>query len=580
MSLHNGETMNMLLETSPGRTRTISNNEFGDIVAIPIASQGSDVLKITIFDEEPSTKNLRPIATMTQEISEFRSDVGNKRTFEVALTEAAIDALKQPAPYAMPSLGWGSSAQEDKKEENVDLPKLTLTLLNEFRDILPSPRATNASPRTEVPISHLRPGSVEPLLPDPHLVSFTCEDALKEKGVQFTAGEAMHPFVALDGNLVTGQNPASAKSTAKALLDILEGVLPTTRDDTPLPPGVSLRFADITIPAELALIKSAEAQAKGRGMVLACSVIIGTPRAYAFKELTRITFPLVHEHDVGKVLCLQDGAWCQLKSAQIHQNDPSKCHITVHELSTYAVLGFKPVPKGLGDTSRFDAGDKAAIEKARLKAAEAEEAATAASVLARAASHLAVTAKAESIRAAKDAKTKSHRCAKAFQFTSQRILPVAADPELAGGRSRAGRWILPDDPELAGEGSALSHLDDPRQVDGLKKLHSHRQASGPLLQAPSSSEKWNGIIAIDEDWDDIESAAPELDHVDSSPTPMVSMSERLPSPNSRLPSTDLREGMAQANEKLAEAISDHREDHLNSAFVFIKPHAVTEATKV
>lgn len=44
------------------------------------------------------------------------------------------------------------------------------------------------------------------------------EERLRGAGAQFEAGPAWAPYVVVDGNLVTGQNPASGEAAANALL--------------------------------------------------------------------------------------------------------------------------------------------------------------------------------------------------------------------------------------------------------------------------------------------------------------------------------------------------------------------------
>jgi putative intracellular protease/amidase len=52
----------------------------------------------------------------------------------------------------------------------------------------------------------------------PHLL----EDALKERGGLYEKGEDWGPFVVTDGALITGQNPASSRPAAEALLGLLK----------------------------------------------------------------------------------------------------------------------------------------------------------------------------------------------------------------------------------------------------------------------------------------------------------------------------------------------------------------------
>ncbi|WP_454721218.1 MULTISPECIES: type 1 glutamine amidotransferase domain-containing protein [Cupriavidus] len=47
------------------------------------------------------------------------------------------------------------------------------------------------------------------------------EDRLRAAGAAFEAGAAWGPHVIVDGNLVTGQNPASAQAATRAVLDLL-----------------------------------------------------------------------------------------------------------------------------------------------------------------------------------------------------------------------------------------------------------------------------------------------------------------------------------------------------------------------
>jgi putative intracellular protease/amidase len=53
------------------------------------------------------------------------------------------------------------------------------------------------------------------------IVPFLVEDALKAKGGHYEKGPDWHPFVLVDGKLITGQNPASSAPVAEALLKLL-----------------------------------------------------------------------------------------------------------------------------------------------------------------------------------------------------------------------------------------------------------------------------------------------------------------------------------------------------------------------
>jgi putative intracellular protease/amidase len=50
------------------------------------------------------------------------------------------------------------------------------------------------------------------------VVPFLLEDMLKQKGGQYSKADDWQPYVVIDGNLITGQNPASSQATAKATL--------------------------------------------------------------------------------------------------------------------------------------------------------------------------------------------------------------------------------------------------------------------------------------------------------------------------------------------------------------------------
>lgn len=54
------------------------------------------------------------------------------------------------------------------------------------------------------------------------VVPFLVEDMLKEKGGQYSKGADWAPYVLTDGNLITGQNPASSGPAAEAALAYLK----------------------------------------------------------------------------------------------------------------------------------------------------------------------------------------------------------------------------------------------------------------------------------------------------------------------------------------------------------------------
>ncbi|HEY0062854.1 MAG TPA: type 1 glutamine amidotransferase domain-containing protein [Telluria sp.] len=53
------------------------------------------------------------------------------------------------------------------------------------------------------------------------VVPFLVEDMLKENGGLYSKGADWQSYVLTDGNLITGQNPASSEEAARALLDLL-----------------------------------------------------------------------------------------------------------------------------------------------------------------------------------------------------------------------------------------------------------------------------------------------------------------------------------------------------------------------
>lgn len=55
------------------------------------------------------------------------------------------------------------------------------------------------------------------------VVPFLLEDKLRELGGLYSQGPDWSSYVTTDGILVTGQNPASAEATARAVMDILTG---------------------------------------------------------------------------------------------------------------------------------------------------------------------------------------------------------------------------------------------------------------------------------------------------------------------------------------------------------------------
>lgn len=53
------------------------------------------------------------------------------------------------------------------------------------------------------------------------IVPFLVEDDLKAKGGSYSKADDWHPHAIIDGNLVTGQNPASSEQAARAVLELI-----------------------------------------------------------------------------------------------------------------------------------------------------------------------------------------------------------------------------------------------------------------------------------------------------------------------------------------------------------------------
>ncbi|RQQ10141.1 type 1 glutamine amidotransferase domain-containing protein [Burkholderia stagnalis] len=64
--------------------------------------------------------------------------------------------------------------------------------------------------------------SEEELVGLTNVVPFLVEDELKANGGRYSKTNDWDPYVAIDGLLITGQNPASSELAAKALLDVLK----------------------------------------------------------------------------------------------------------------------------------------------------------------------------------------------------------------------------------------------------------------------------------------------------------------------------------------------------------------------
>lgn len=54
------------------------------------------------------------------------------------------------------------------------------------------------------------------------MVPFSVEDMIKDNGGSYVKGEDWHPFVVSEGNLITGQNPASSGPVADKIIEVLK----------------------------------------------------------------------------------------------------------------------------------------------------------------------------------------------------------------------------------------------------------------------------------------------------------------------------------------------------------------------
>ena len=59
------------------------------------------------------------------------------------------------------------------------------------------------------------------------VVPFLVEDSLKQNGGKYSKVDDWKPYVVSDGNLITGQNPASSEAAAKAVLEQLNAQVKT-----------------------------------------------------------------------------------------------------------------------------------------------------------------------------------------------------------------------------------------------------------------------------------------------------------------------------------------------------------------
>ena len=70
------------------------------------------------------------------------------------------------------------------------------------------------------------------------LLPFLLEDRLQELGAVFSAGSSWRPYVVIDGNLITGQNPRSAGAVAESIIREIR----SNRGKVPLRCAVARRY--------------------------------------------------------------------------------------------------------------------------------------------------------------------------------------------------------------------------------------------------------------------------------------------------------------------------------------------------
>ena len=88
--------------------------------------------------------------------------------------------------------------------------------------VLKNAKASDGSPLVNVKSVTGFSNSEEDAVQLTEVVPFLLEDELKGKGGNYSKGDDWHPYTITDGNLITGQNPASSELAAKAVLEMLK----------------------------------------------------------------------------------------------------------------------------------------------------------------------------------------------------------------------------------------------------------------------------------------------------------------------------------------------------------------------
>ena len=179
------------------------------------------------------------------------------------------------------------------------------------------------------------------------VVPFTCQDALTEKGAAYTQGGVFQPHVAKAGRLITGQNPPSAKPTAEAIILCLERPFEELCIERCTLRGVSLRFADSSVPAEKAMVDDAVDHVKP-WMELATDVVIGVSTGEScevFESPAVVSIPLnAGPSQVKQVFrkAVENAPWEIIEDDCVSQRNDYSCQVRVMELSSYYAV-CKPI---------------------------------------------------------------------------------------------------------------------------------------------------------------------------------------------------------------------------------------------
>jgi putative intracellular protease/amidase len=88
--------------------------------------------------------------------------------------------------------------------------------------ILRHPKTPNGSPLVKDKSVTGFSNSEEDAVQLSAIVPFLLEDELKRKGATYSKADDWQPYAVIDGNLITGQNPASSEAVAQAVLEQIQ----------------------------------------------------------------------------------------------------------------------------------------------------------------------------------------------------------------------------------------------------------------------------------------------------------------------------------------------------------------------